>query len=200
MLVTTTVIEVGVDVPNATLMVIEHAERFGLAQLHQLRGRVGRGDDQSFCILLFDEPLSEPARKNLRVIYETNDGFEIARRDLDDARARRVSRCAPIRSAVVALCRSAARCAAGRKRAAAIELLAENPELARQHAALVRSLQRISNRMTLTELRYVVAVARERHFGRAADACFVSQPTLSVAIKSSKTNWERKSSSAAPMM
>jgi ATP-dependent DNA helicase RecG len=81
-LVATTVIEVGVDVPNATLMVIEHAERFGLAQLHQLRGRVGRGAEDSFCILLYDEGPSEVARERLKVIYETADGFEVARRDL----------------------------------------------------------------------------------------------------------------------
>jgi ATP-dependent DNA helicase RecG len=81
-LVATTVIEVGVDVPNATLMVIEHAQRFGLATLHQLRGRVGRGTERSFCVLLFDEPLSEAARERLKVIYESTDGFEIARRDL----------------------------------------------------------------------------------------------------------------------
>ena len=81
-LVATTVVEVGVDVPNAALMVIEHAQRFGLATLHQLRGRVGRGAAQSACVLLFDEPLSEQARARLRVLFETNDGFEIARRDL----------------------------------------------------------------------------------------------------------------------
>lgn len=81
-LVATTVIEVGVDVPNATLMVIEHAERFGLAQLHQLRGRVGRGAEKSFCVLLYGE-LSETGRERLKVIRETNDGFEIARRDLE---------------------------------------------------------------------------------------------------------------------
>ena len=82
MLVATTVIEVGVDVPNATLMVIEHAERFGLAQLHQLRGRVGRGAAESTCYLLFEEPLSEIAKARLKVVYESNDGFEIARQDL----------------------------------------------------------------------------------------------------------------------
>jgi ATP-dependent DNA helicase RecG len=81
-LVATTVIEVGVDVPNASVMVIEHAERFGLAQLHQLRGRVGRGAAESQCILLFEEPMSETARARLKVIYEQNDGFEIARQDL----------------------------------------------------------------------------------------------------------------------
>jgi ATP-dependent DNA helicase RecG len=81
-LVATTVIEVGVDVPNASLMVIEHAERFGLAQLHQLRGRVGRGAAESSSILLFEEPMSEAAKARLKVIYEINDGFEIARQDL----------------------------------------------------------------------------------------------------------------------
>ena len=81
-LVATTVIEVGVDVPNASLMVIEHAERFGLAQLHQLRGRVGRGADASACILLYAQPLGELARARLKVIFESTDGFEIAREDL----------------------------------------------------------------------------------------------------------------------
>jgi RecG-like helicase len=83
LLVATTVIEVGVDVPNASLMVIEHAERFGLAQLHQLRGRVGRGTAESVCVLLYQPPLSPVARQRLRAMYETSDGFEIARRDLE---------------------------------------------------------------------------------------------------------------------
>ncbi|MDS1141603.1 ATP-dependent DNA helicase RecG [Pusillimonas sp. SM2304] len=83
LLVATTVIEVGVDVPNASLMIIEHAERFGLAQLHQLRGRVGRGDRQSICVLMYQTPLSAIARQRLRALYETADGFEIAQRDLD---------------------------------------------------------------------------------------------------------------------
>lgn len=82
LLVATTVIEVGVDVPNACLMVIEHAERFGLAQLHQLRGRVGRGMGEAVCILLYQPPLSEMARARLKIIYENHDGFEIARQDL----------------------------------------------------------------------------------------------------------------------
>ncbi len=82
LLVATTVIEVGVDVPNASLMVIEHAERMGLAQLHQLRGRVGRGAARSLCILLYQTPLSEVARARLKIIYEHTDGFVIAQEDL----------------------------------------------------------------------------------------------------------------------
>ncbi len=81
-LVTTTVIEVGVDVPNASVMVVEHAERFGLAQLHQLRGRVGRGASQSYCVLLFERPLSDEARQRLQAMTDTTDGFVIAERDL----------------------------------------------------------------------------------------------------------------------
>ncbi|GHU30269.1 ATP-dependent DNA helicase RecG [Betaproteobacteria bacterium] len=81
-LVATTVIEVGVDVPNASLMVIEHAERFGLSQLHQLRGRVGRGQESSVCVLLYQSPLSMTARERLKIIFENTDGFEIARQDL----------------------------------------------------------------------------------------------------------------------
>jgi ATP-dependent DNA helicase RecG len=81
-LVATTVIEVGVDVPNASLMVIEHAERFGLSQIHQLRGRVGRGSYHSVCVLLYQPPLSAMARARLKIIFEQTDGFEIARQDL----------------------------------------------------------------------------------------------------------------------
>jgi len=82
-LVATTVIEVGVDVPNASLMVIEHAERFGLSQLHQLRGRVGRGAVASVCVLMYTAPLSDTGKARLKAMAETNDGFEIARRDLE---------------------------------------------------------------------------------------------------------------------
>jgi len=83
LLVATTVIEVGVDVPNASLMIIENAERMGLAQLHQLRGRVGRGSEQSFCILLYQTPLSQHAKQRLQTLRKTNDGFVIAEKDLE---------------------------------------------------------------------------------------------------------------------
>ncbi|MNN74561.1 ATP-dependent DNA helicase RecG [compost metagenome] len=76
-------IEVGVDVPNASLMVIEHAERFGLSQLHQLRGRVGRGSAASVCLLLYQGPLGMIAKQRLRIMRESTDGFEIARKDLE---------------------------------------------------------------------------------------------------------------------
>ncbi|MGO4839776.1 helicase-related protein, partial [Rhizobiaceae sp. 2RAB30] len=81
-LIATTVIEVGVDVPDATIIVIEHAERFGLAQLHQLRGRVGRGSKPSTCVLLYKSPLGETAKRRLSVMRETEDGFVISEEDL----------------------------------------------------------------------------------------------------------------------
>ena len=83
LLVATTVIEVGVDVPNASLMIIENAERMGLSQLHQLRGRVGRGNVQSHCVLLYKPPLGQRARSRLAVLRDTNDGFKVAQRDLE---------------------------------------------------------------------------------------------------------------------
>jgi ATP-dependent DNA helicase RecG len=82
-LVATTVVEVGVNVPNASIMVIEHADRFGLAQLHQLRGRVGRGSRESSCVLLYDPPLSEVAQQRLDILRRSDDGFEIAEKDLE---------------------------------------------------------------------------------------------------------------------
>ncbi len=82
MLVATTVVEVGIDVPNATVMAVEHAERFGLSQLHQLRGRVGRSARQSYCVLVYQTPVSEDARERLNAMVETSDGFVIADRDL----------------------------------------------------------------------------------------------------------------------
>jgi ATP-dependent DNA helicase RecG len=82
LLVATTVIEVGVDVPEATVMVIEHAERFGLAQIHQLRGRVGRGRERSTCLLLYRAPLGETAKARIEILRETEDGFRIAEEDL----------------------------------------------------------------------------------------------------------------------
>ena len=82
-LVSTTVVEVGVDVPNATVMLVEHSERFGLAQLHQLRGRVGRGTHASSCILVYQFPLGEQAEERLKVLTQTTDGFVIAEKDLE---------------------------------------------------------------------------------------------------------------------
>jgi ATP-dependent DNA helicase RecG len=82
-LLATTVVEVGVDVPEATAMVIESAQRFGLSQLHQLRGRVGRGERRAWCVLLADEPMSDDARRRLEVVCESNDGFRIAESDLE---------------------------------------------------------------------------------------------------------------------
>ena len=82
-LVSTTVVEVGVDVPNASVMLVEHAERFGLSQLHQLRGRVGRGASASYCILLYQSPWTDEARERLKALASTTDGFVIAERDLE---------------------------------------------------------------------------------------------------------------------
>ena len=83
LLVSTTVVEVGVDVPNASVMLVEHAERFGLSQLHQLRGRVGRGPHRSYCVLLYQSPLTDQGRARLKALTESTDGFEIAERDLE---------------------------------------------------------------------------------------------------------------------
>ena len=134
-LVATTVVEVGVDVSNATLMVIEHAQRFGLSQLHQLRGRVGRGAQKSFCVLLFDEPLSQAARERLKVMFETNDGFEIARRDLQlrgpgEFLGARQSGAPLLRFADLTLDALLVECA----RDVAQRLLRDQPDVARAHA------------------------------------------------------------------
>ena len=83
LLVATTVIEVGVNVPNASLMIVENSERLGLAQLHQLRGRVGRGSEKSICILMYQSPLSDSAKQRLEVLRQSNDGFMIAQKDLE---------------------------------------------------------------------------------------------------------------------
>ncbi|WP_395702722.1 ATP-dependent DNA helicase RecG [Aquabacterium sp.] len=135
-LVATTVIEVGVDVPNASLMVIEHAERFGLSQLHQLRGRVGRGAAASVCVLLYATPLSPTAKDRLRAMAETNDGFEIARRDLEirgpgEFMGARQSGDALLRFADLQEDGALLRCA----REAAGQLLQHQPEIAKAHVA-----------------------------------------------------------------
>ena len=135
-LVATTVIEVGVDVPNASLMVIEHAERFGLSQLHQLRGRVGRGPVASACVLLYSAPLGETARARLKAMLDTDDGFEIARRDLE---IRGPGEFMGSRQSGAALLRFADLNEDGpllqRARRVAAQLLAEQPAAARAHVA-----------------------------------------------------------------
>ena len=136
LLVATTVIEVGVDVPNASLMVIEHAERMGLSQLHQLRGRVGRGAAESTCVLLYQGPLSPNARERLKVIYENTDGFEIARHDLQlrgpgELLGARQSGVPMLRFADLAVDLDLLDAA----RAAAEQLLREQPDAAKAHLA-----------------------------------------------------------------
>ncbi len=134
LLVATTVIEVGVDVPNASLMVIENAERMGLSQLHQLRGRVGRGAAQSACILLYHTPLSAQARERLKIIFENTDGFEVARHDL---RMRGPGELLGSRQSGMPLLRFADLSAdvdlLDAARDAAALLLTENPQAARAH-------------------------------------------------------------------
>ena len=133
-LVSTTVIEVGVDVPNASLMVIEHAERFGLSQLHQLRGRVGRGTAASVCVLLYTAPLSDTGKARLKAMLETGDGFEIARRDLEirgpgEFLGARQSGAPLLRFADLALDEALVHAA----RAAATLLLDQHPQVAVNH-------------------------------------------------------------------
>ena len=135
-LVSTTVIEVGVDVPNASLMVIEHAERFGLSQLHQLRGRVGRGAVASVCVLLYSAPLSDTAKSRLKAMVETHDGFEIARRDLairgpGEFFGARQSGAPLLRFADLAEDESLV----GQARESALKLLARHPQAAERHVA-----------------------------------------------------------------
>jgi ATP-dependent DNA helicase RecG len=135
-LVATTVIEVGVDVPNASLMVIEHAERFGLSQLHQLRGRVGRGALASVCVLLYGSPLSDSGKQRLKAMVETTDGFEIARRDLEirgpgEFMGARQSGAALLRFADI----NEDQPLLGAAREAALAMLSRHPHAAERHVA-----------------------------------------------------------------
>ena len=135
LLVATTVIEVGVDVPNATLMVIENAERMGLSQLHQLRGRVGRGAEAATCVLLYAHPLGDTARERLKIIYESRDGFEIARHDLRLRGPGRAARRAPERDPAPQFRGPRRRCRSSRRgaRAPPKTLLSEDRGAAGRH-------------------------------------------------------------------
>lgn len=140
-MVATTVIEVGIDVPNATVMVIESAERFGLSQLHQLRGRVGRGGGQSYCILMSKDNLSADARKRLEVMVSTNDGFEIAETDLrlrgpGDIQGTRQSGLLDLKIADIAQDENILKFA----REQAIQLLKEDPSLGKAENKIIRQL------------------------------------------------------------
>ncbi|HRH39957.1 MAG TPA: helicase-related protein, partial [Flavobacteriales bacterium] len=142
-LVSTTVIEVGVDVPNASVMVIENAERFGLSQLHQLRGRVGRGAEQSFCILMTGDKLGNDARSRISTMVRTNDGFEIAETDLrlrgpGDLLGTQQSGLPPLR--IADLIEDAELLQQARQ--AAMRVLDEDPELnAPKHAAIANAMR-----------------------------------------------------------
>jgi len=141
LLVSTTVIEVGVDVPEATIMVVENAERFGLSQLHQLRGRVGRGQGQSTCILLYQAPLGETAKARLNIMRETEDGFRIAEEDL---RLRGAGELLGVRQSGAAVFRLADLSVHGDLLAAARDdvslILARDPDLASPRGDALRML------------------------------------------------------------
>ncbi|MDO8519186.1 MAG: ATP-dependent DNA helicase RecG, partial [Deltaproteobacteria bacterium] len=154
-LVSTTVIEVGIDVPNSTVMVVEHAERFGLSQLHQLRGRVGRGGEQSFCLLMAGYAQSEETRYRLRVMEETNDGFKVAEEDLKlrgpgDFLGTRQSGLPEFRLAHLA--RDAHLLTAARARA--FQILEEDPALAKPEHAILRKIlaQRWESKLELGDI------------------------------------------------
>ena len=147
-MVATTVIEVGVNVPNASVMVIENAERFGLSQLHQLRGRVGRGVDQSYCILMTGPKLGNDARLRIKTMVETNDGFRIAETDLQlrgpgDAEGTRQSGIVDLKLADLAKDQQILQVA----REAALKLLEQDPHLEKpEHAVVHRQLDAIRKR------------------------------------------------------